>query len=305
MPMKRLQLPLFLLFFGVNLFAQTQFMPIGSTLQSRYSVFIGAGKAVFSAEKDTFINAGLSVRKILITRKDKRTNEIFTENLYLHQRGDSIFEYSESTRKLYFLFKNRYVVGDSFRLQDTFNNVVTTRATIYIDSVIQKNNVKRYAVRMKIPPRFSELESFLRFNMYDKFLPDYHWSLATISILGFYDGFIYLPNCYSDNNTVYQTAYFDAQICNLPTEITGVSDLESDIGLTFSPNPANAYWAIESHLNQTFELDIYTTNGKLVFSKTITTPANMPIHDLSNGLYIVKIKDRKGLVVNRKLMVQR
>jgi hypothetical protein len=45
-------------------------------------------------------------------------------------------------------------------------------------------------------------------------------------------------------------------------------------------------------------------DGKMILAKTVTLPLNLPIYDMPNGLYIVKITDEKGLVLHKKLMVQ-
>ncbi len=297
--MKQLQSSLFFFFLVTNLFAQTDFMPVGSILQTSYSSMVGRGKAVFNAEKDTLIYTDLSFRKIVITKKDVITNRIFTEKLYLHQKGDSIFEYSpNSPQRMYFLFKNRYSVGDSFLIQGRIP------AIVYIDSVIQKNNIKRYVARMKIPPRFLYPETFLRVNFYDKFLPDFNWFLEFIAMSGFYDGQYYRPHCYTDNNTAYQTPYLNAQICTISDPTTTISDLKPTIDLTFFPNPADTYLKIESNQKQAVHLSIFNTDGKMILAKTVTLPLNLPIYDVPNGLYIVKIRDEKGLVLHRKLMVQ-
>lgn len=291
------------LLLSTNLFAQTEFMPIGSKLQTQYSVYIGSGKAVFESQKDTVINNSLPLRKILIARIDKFTKVNSSQTIYLYQRGDSIFEYTDYNQKLHFLFRNNYSVGDSFRLQDTIVNVVVTRATIYIDSVIQKDNIKRFAVRMKISPRFGGPETFFWFNMYDKFIPDYQWDLGIISTFGYYDGYVYTPHCYTDSNTSYRSPYYNATICDSLFQTTPTFETKSGIDLKLFPNPADTYFQLETNSKQIVQISIYNISGQIVMEETINLPTNLAIQHLPNGLYFIKIRDNKSNILTEKLII--
>jgi hypothetical protein len=188
---------LFLSIFGLNLSAQTEFMPLGSNLYTNFVSLGFSGSAVFNAEKDTICD-GLPCRKINIFKKDKRTNIIYKDSVFFQQRGDSIFEYSQYFKKSNFLFKNKYAVGDSLLIERSIGVTNVVVATIYIDSIINFNGIKRYASRIKCRPINASYPTVLNeFNLYDRFFPFYHWDIHLYCQASYYDGLSFIPLCYN------------------------------------------------------------------------------------------------------------
>ena len=302
--MKQIKLVFIVLLYAINSFAQTEFMPIGSTIFATYRVFRGEGSAVFNPLKDTLCN-GEPCRKIKNTKKDKRNNTVYTEYIYFQQRGDSIFEYSEFNKKWSFLFKNRYNLGDSFDIKETIANFTYTIASVFIDSVMVSNGIKRYACRIKCLPR-SNMDSpfFAHFNLYDKFIPDYDWHLYSMCTYDYNDGYYYYPLCYKENAIDYHTPLYTGPNCDSITNIQSAVQLTENLDLSLSPNPANTDLSIKSSQKQVLRLKILNINGQLVLEKTIITPAEINIHQLANGIYIVKVEIDKGILKTQKLIVQ-
>ena len=300
--MKKAQILFSVLFFCLKLSAQTEFMPIGSTSYTTFSAFRSEGSATFKPQKDTLCD-GAPCRKISIARKNKRTNQIFEENLFIQQRGDSIFEYTTYDKKWAFLFKNRYKIGDSFDIKQNIVNYSFTVATVYIDSVIESNGVIRYASTIKCLPRSSEFQLFYtRFNLYNKFLPDYHWQLYGICWEAYNDGFYYQPLCFIDNGINYHTPKYTGS-CDSIAQRVDTTNITTDLDLTLFPNPTDANLFIKSSQTQSVHLKMFNIHGQLVLEKTMTTSFDMDVRQLPNGVYIIKAETDKGLSKTQKLIV--
>lgn len=284
-------------------FGQTEFMPIGSTTYTAYAAYGDEGSAVFNPLKDTLCN-GEPCRKVKNTRKNKKTNAIFTEYVYFQQKGDSIFEYNIYNKKWGFLFKNRYNIGDSLDIKDVIVNFTYTIATVYVDSVVVADGIKRYACRIKCLPRSSINPLFFaRFNLYDKFIPDYGWHLYSICTQAYNDYYYYYPLCYTENAIDYHTPLYTGPNCDSITRILNVVPSPENLDFTLSPNPANTYLSIKSSQKQSVRLNIMNINGQLVLEKTIVTPIELNISQLPNGIYLVKAESEKGISKTQKLIV--
>jgi hypothetical protein len=297
----------FLLIFCGNMSAQTDFMALGSTVRTQASAFGFSGSAVFNAEKDTMCN-GAPCRKVTIKYTNKIANRPFRDDVvFFQQRGDSIFQYTEYLKKSGFLFKNKHNVGDSFRIEQTIGTTVVTRATVYIDSLIQLNGVKRYASRIACRPRAAgDTLMTARFNLYDKLIPDYNWDLYGMCNAAFNDDFYYTPLCYTEATLSYQTPSFTGS-CDSIARVTTVKEADKSIDLVIYPNPTTAYLNIKSGQNQSAKIRIWNVNGVECLQKTLTllpTSTNaIDIQHLSNGLYIVSVQTDKGFEKTQKLVV--
>jgi Secretion system C-terminal sorting domain len=299
--MKSILSIIFIFLFGTNLLAQTEFMSLGSTLNSEASAYGFFGSAVFNAQKDTICN-GLPCRKINIFYKDKRTNNTWTNPVFFQQRGDSIFEYTEYLKKSGFLFKNKYAVGDSFLIQQLIGTTNVTNATVYIDSLINLNGIKRYAARIKCRAINVNYPEFtVRFNLYDKFIPDFNWNIYLICQSGFYDGFRYTPLCYTDNITSYKSVFYTGS-CDSISRITSVKEIENDVKIV--PNPAHSFLTITGTETSLITLIIKNINGVEILKKTILIPTTIDVNYLQNGVYILSLHNNKGFLNVRKLIIQ-
>lgn len=300
--MEKLKLLLIALLFCLKTSAQTEFMPIGSVTNFIYSGYKSEGSGVFKPLKDTLYN-GEPYRKIEIIRKSKIDNGVYSEIIFLQQKGDSIFEYKAYLKKKFFLFKNQYNVGDSMDIKESIVNFTFTVATVFVDSVVVENGVKRYACRLKcLPHRSADTLFFVPFNMYDKFIPDYGWQLYDICSLAYYDIDYFYPLCYTENAINYHTPLYTGPNCDSITKPIEVLK-SNDFTLTLFPNPANAYLTIKSNQKQLVRLTIFNINGQLVLEKTITTTAQLNISPLPDGVYIVKAESDKGISLTQKLII--
>jgi Secretion system C-terminal sorting domain len=299
--MKFIFLFLFLSIFCLNLSGQTEFMPLGSTLHTEASALGFYGSAVFNAQKDTLCN-GQNCRKITIDYKDKRGNRRFTNVVYFQQRGDSIFEYNEYLKKSGFLFKNKYAVGDSFLIQRLIGTTNVTEATIYIDSVITFNGIKRYVARINCRAINADNPSFTNnFNLYDRFIPNYNWDVYSICKSAYYDGMRYTPLCYSDNVTNYKSIYYNGS-CDSIRTITNVKEIDNDVKI--SPNPAHSFLTITGTEMSFITVIIKNINGVELIRKTISLPNTIDINDLPNGVYYVSLQNDKGFLKVQKSIIQ-
>jgi Secretion system C-terminal sorting domain len=299
--MKYISSLIFTFIFGLNAFAQTDFMPVGARLQTKAIAYGFSGTAIFNSQKDT-ICGGTPCRKVVITHEDKVRAKTYTDSIFFQQRGDSIFEYSTYLKKSSFLFKNNYSAGDSFLIQQTFGNVVLPYAVVFVDTVTTFSGIKRYECRMKCREINATTPAFTTpFVMYDRFIPEYNWNIYVICQLGFYDGFRYTLQCYSDNATSYKSRDYTGN-CDFINLSTGINDYRNDVKIF--PNPADNFITIESTKAQLIIVTMKNINGVEVLNKTILTPINLSSKDLPNGVYSVSVQDNKGYLTLKKIVIQ-
>jgi hypothetical protein len=300
--MKYISSLIFTFIFGLNAFAQTDFMPVGARLQTKAISYGFSGTAVFNSQKDT-ICGGTPCRKVVITKEDRVKAISYTDLIFFQQRGDSIFEYSMYFNKPIFLFKNKYAVGDSFLIQEKIDTATITNATVIIDSVISENGIKRFVSRIKCRAINTTIPAYTEhINLYDKFIPDFNWNIYLSCQSLWYDGIRYFPLCYVDNLTNYQSMDYYSINCDFVSLSTGIDDYKNDVKIF--PNPADNFITIESTRAQLISVTIKNINGVEVLKKTILTPNNLDIHDLSNGIYSVSIQDNKGYLTLKKIVIQ-
>lgn len=83
-------------------------------------------------------------------------------------------------------------------------------------------------------------------------------------------------------------------------QIISVDEYSID-NITFAPNPANNQIRILSHINEPYEVNIYTISGILKFQKR-TQSKNFDISDLNEGAYIIEFKNTRN--VQRQLLIK-
>jgi hypothetical protein len=299
--MKYITSTLFVLLFLSNLRAQTEFMPIGSRLTTEARSFGFYGTATFTGQKDTICD-GKPSRKVEITYKSLVNNNSFATPVFFQQRGDSIFEYSEYTKKTVFLFKNKYAVGDSFLIQSDFITYKVTESTIYIDSVIALNGIKRYACRIKCRAiNGGNPEFTTRFNLYDKFIPDHDWYVHSICKVATNDGLYYTPLCYTDKVTNYKSVHYTGSCDSIARN--NLTNIVINPDVKIFPNPADSYLTVTSDLAQTVTLSIKNMNGVEVIQQKLLTPNFVDTRNLPNGIYILTAQSDKGFSTTQKLIV--
>jgi hypothetical protein len=90
----------------------------------------------------------------------------------------------------------------------------------------------------------------------------------------------------------------------LVTQDIGVTSVSTNQNpsIRIYPNPAKEYLFIEGISSKTF-LYVYDINGSLLISKPLSAPV-INIHQLENGVYILKLTDKKGVTI-RKILVMK
>jgi hypothetical protein len=288
---------------SMNLLAQTEFMPIGATVRAQFIPPYGWTRAnrisIFNAQKDTLVDS-IVFRKVQYFIMDTLLQKnIGFSTLLFKQKHDSIFAYEPRDKTLNFLFKNKYSVGDSLKLKTTNGNKVDTFATLYVDSVVASNGINRYACRFLCNNQPFITQRFVRFNLYDKFIPDFNWYLGSICQIAISDVlFLHYPLCYTDKTTTYQTPLNKEGRCypfSPPVEI--------DYSIKIFPNPADSYISVLTNSEQSVRLSIRNLHGIEIFRTTLLAPKNLEINHLPNGFYIVSVENEKGSLTTQKLIV--
>jgi hypothetical protein len=280
---------------AMNTIAQTDFMPVGAVLKTKGVARGFSGSVVFTSEKDTLCG-GIICRKVNVLSKNNRfPDRSSSSTQYFLQRGDSIFEYFEHRNLTFFRYKNNYAVGDSSLI--TQNQWYSS--TLYIDSVIVSDGVKRFSARVKCveTPSPGSLNSSFRLNFYDKFLPDF----TPYSLSCYWNDIpYYIPLCYSDDLTSYKTIYYTGS-CDVLQTTTSTAEVSDK--LILYPNPADAYVNVESPKMQFVSIKIQNAGGRIVCQKIAFTPVSLNIQDIPNGIYFVSVKTGKSLPIIQKLVV--
>ena len=74
---------------------------------------------------------------------------------------------------------------------------------------------------------------------------------------------------------------------------------------TIYPNPAKDNVNINFGKITQGEITMYNANGQLVLTKKLNDSfVTIPLQDLSQGMYMLQIKDNNGAVITRKISVQ-
>ena len=89
---------------------------------------------------------------------------------------------------------------------------------------------------------------------------------------------------------------------------TGIDDLNfNNEDISIFPNPANKIINIEFKSQQikSYDAEIYNIQGKLIFMKQYKSNSiNIDISDLSKGIYLLKLKDKTGSIIQTKKIVK-
>jgi len=87
----------------------------------------------------------------------------------------------------------------------------------------------------------------------------------------------------------------------------GISENNFSNHVIISPNPSNEYSVINCQFEEGDELRLTDAFGKILFTKTFTTPTlNLKLQALNfpNGIYFLQLKTKDG-VTSKKLVIQR
>lgn len=95
--------------------------------------------------------------------------------------------------------------------------------------------------------------------------------------------------------------------CTVPTPTVGLREYENENKIQLYPNPAQNNITVSYIGNQINKLDIniISTLGQIVFSKTIHHNEQIDISELPNGIYYIHAVDSKQNVSSKKLIISR
>jgi len=86
---------------------------------------------------------------------------------------------------------------------------------------------------------------------------------------------------------------------------TGIDNISQDNNVNVFPNPSLGLFTIESDLNFS-KMEVYSTNGKLVFAKDIqsqTQVLTLDLRDHTPGVYYLLLMD-KGSIIRKQLIIK-
>lgn len=92
-----------------------------------------------------------------------------------------------------------------------------------------------------------------------------------------------------------------------PCNSGNVPEQKNNQEINIYPNPVQNIVNIEiiSQKTKTHNIEIYNIQGKLIFMKQYkTSPLSIDISDLSNGIYMLKIKDENGNIIKNDKIVK-
>jgi PKD repeat protein len=98
-------------------------------------------------------------------------------------------------------------------------------------------------------------------------------------------------NTYCDSSTINKTANAMYSVTFGTPTSTSAIDKES---IHIYPNPATDKLFIEGAINQTYQVQVYTTNGTKVLSTSVKNKQSINIEALSSNIYILKLTDASG-----------
>ena len=70
------------------------------------------------------------------------------------------------------------------------------------------------------------------------------------------------------------------------------------------PNPANEYLKIDLPEQGIYAIKVFNSHGKLVKSLTLDGNNKLDIHELSNGVYTIQIKDARNKLTSNQFIKQ-
>lgn len=273
--MKKLFIPLFFIFFQINIIAQVEFAQPGA--EWCYSVFGGfypqVGFFHLAYDSDTLIQGktckileGVSVYGYPNNCCDTILNDVI-----VHQSADSIYAYRVYFDDFIFLFKNNLALGESVEFPELFNGSLEVES---IDSIVVNSSL----IRSFKLPYTANGETYL----FDKAGPNRgffdDWGAPA------WDGLGYTLHWYKDNEI--PDFYLLSQPCGM---FTSVSESFSENSINVFPNPVNDILELDLQ-NEKLVCWIYDVSGRQVFYKNNLAENKMEVSHLAPGLYFLLIE---------------
>lgn len=116
----------------------------------------------------------------------------------------------------------------------------------------------------------------------------YHWSAgasSTDTLSGL------APGTY----TVTVTDHNGCSVTASGTVVTGINTISSDVTIKIYPNPASDQLYFQWSLNAEADIQIYDVVGNIVKGFTVngTAVSSLDVHDLTAGMYVIRVTDRE------------
>lgn len=271
-----------------NLFAQTEFAPIGATWYYTWGATTGFGYEKITCEKDTIFNeSDWSKLTHEVNGYDGITHQFFTITLppaFVYE--DSFRYYFYFNQQTYLLYDFNAQPGDTFTtLYDPFWDLQANKITLTVDSIgIQNiNGIDLRWIKVS-SPNYSEWPWAVR--IYEK-LGSLCYLFATWdSPLN--EGY-YQLRCYDDSGF----GHYETGVTSACDEIfSGIDEIENTF-FGISPNPAIDVIAIEGSADLFgSEIGIYNIIGSKMKTSMFTDSRNeISVSDLPAGIYFLQMKN--------------
>lgn len=75
-------------------------------------------------------------------------------------------------------------------------------------------------------------------------------------------------------------------------------DSENELILLY-PNPTEGLVTIQNHFNETMELTVLDTRGRVIYNQTVDQSALIDLHDFASGNYLFELKGESGRIVRK------
>lgn len=86
---------------------------------------------------------------------------------------------------------------------------------------------------------------------------------------------------------------------------TGITKNIADESFVLYPNPSNGKIKINTSYIDNFEMNVYSAEGKLVFSQSaVSNDKEVDLGAISKGVYIIQLKDRENRSVHKRLIIE-
>ncbi len=99
----------------------------------------------------------------------------------------------------------------------------------------------------------------------------------------------------SDNHDLRDTITIRISNQGIDCPVTGISDINGELGILFSPNPVSEKLILNPGIDGRSKVEIHDSMGRLVASKRMEYSYEIPVQGLTPGLYILSVIDPDGL----------
>lgn len=112
--------------------------------------------------------------------------------------------------------------------------------------------------------------------------------------------------CGESENFQFPNNYSISTIVRYTPNATNISPTEKNIYFNVYPNPATDEIIIDNNTHKTIrQLSLFTTDGKMIFTRILPNTNRLNTGNLSNGMYLLNIQFLDYSTATRKLMIQK